>query len=267
LTPLELLPSELLQYIFHLSGYALSLPLSSRLLSSKLSDPYTLRNVCIHYLKPTPEGAFAAPPSLQSQLFTFKWLTWQFFKDIYLTKTYAEMGCLCGSTACADPIWPPDFDVVAQRMSFDKPRHLPELSYLKCRLPAKLLHGPWTNDKIAFLRFLLLTTGMTVDWADSATRALVNQGRKDAVLERALGAVDAFNNNLRLGKSPGVAHIRFSVLEGGCDRSVVFNTMVAARKWSLREYEWDFGDLVEWAKEREREGDRKGMWLKVKLRE
>jgi hypothetical protein len=145
--------------------------------------------------------------------------------------------------------------------------HISQLAWVKGRIPVKLLHGPWTSEKIQFLRFLLWITSMTVDWADADVRKIALQGKKEAVLTQNLEAVELFNHNRRLGKAPGLPMIRFAVMEAGCNRSIVYDTMATARAWGLRGAGWECTALDAWCKERIEAGDPKGEWLQLKLQE
>ena len=237
LSPIELLPTELLQSIFLLSGLNLSLVDASHHIASKLADEYIYHVVCTHYLTINLESRIKQSRA-QTRLFASRWMTWGYFKS-FIIKTWEDKGCLCGKTeeeGCFDKQWPPDFGD-ATSMLFTR-SHLPALSFVKCRIPVKLLHGPWTVDKIQFLRFILWVTSMTVDWADQGTRTLVLEGKGEAMLTRNLEIVQLFNHNRRLGRAPNLDTVRFAVLEGGCDRSIVYDTMAAARMWNLREDGW-----------------------------
>lgn len=260
LSPLELLPAEILQEIFLLSPN-LDLPLASPHIASKLSTPHCYHAVCNHFLTSNLNDR-PRQTRLQSRIFALRWMTWSFFQS-HVTKTYARAGCLCGESGCAVPIWPPDFtNPLAMSANMG---HLPQLSYIKCRIPAKLLHGPWTADKVQFLRFLVSTTSMTVDWADRSIRQLTLQGKKDAILSRNYDAVDLFNHNRRLGKPPTMEMVRFAVIEGGCDRTIVYDIMATARMWGYRY--WEDSALDEWVQKAVEEGNPKGPWLRLKLKE
>lgn len=145
--------------------------------------------------------------------------------------------------------------------------HLPALSFVKCRIPVKLLRGPWTQDKVQFLRFLLWTTSMTVDWADYETRRLALDGKREAILTNNLEVVELFNHNRRLGKAPGLEQIRFAVIEAGCDRSIVYDTMATARTWGLRGDSWNCEKLDKWCDDAIAANNPKGKWLQLKLKE
>ncbi|KAF2798183.1 hypothetical protein K505DRAFT_322054 [Melanomma pulvis-pyrius CBS 109.77] len=266
LAPIELLPAELLQPIFFLSDMNIALPHSSHHIAAKLAHDYCYRAICTKYLT-TNLNTRVKQSTTQTKIFASKWMTWEFFKS-FVTKAWEDKGCLCGKTkyeGCYDKQWPPNFED-ATTMLFTR-SHLPVLSFVKCRIPVKLLHGPWTPEKTQFLRFLLWTTAMTVDWADHETRKLTLEAKKEAVLTGNLEVVGLFNHNRRLGRAPNLSMVRFAVLEGDCNRSIVYDTMAAARTWSLRGNGWNDEGLDKWCEERIKNRDPKGDWLKVKLQE
>jgi hypothetical protein len=108
---------------------------------------------------------------------------------------------------------------------------------------------------------------MTVDWADETTRKLVLLGKKEAVREGNLEVVELFNHNRRLGKPPGLEMVKLAVFEGGCDRSIVYDTMVTARTWGVRGDAWKCNLLDRWCEEQIHAANPKGKWLKIKLQE
>jgi hypothetical protein len=144
--------------------------------------------------------------------------------------------------------------------------HLPRLAFVNARIPKKLLNGPWTDDNVQFLRFLLWITSMTVDWSDPEAYYAAIEGRKQAMLQGSLEAVQLFNHNRRLGKFASIDTVRFAVLEAGCNRSIVYDTLVIANKWHP-ELSWQCVELEKWCDERIACGDPKGSWLKAMLME
>ena len=266
LSHIERLPTELIQPIFLSSGPNLALPLASHHLAAKLSHQRIYEAVCTQLLAKRCVHN-AAHSRNQTMLFAAKWMTWEFFKS-FVFKEYAETRCLCGkSTAegCLDPQWPPDFDD-ATNMTFTR-SHLPVLAFVKARIPVKLLCGPWTQDKIQFLRFLLWTTSMTIDWADTRVLEIAREGKRQAFRENNLEAVHLFNHNRRLGRAPNMEQIRFAILEAECNRSIIYDTMMNARSSGMKGSHWESPELDKWCQERIEAGDLKGQWLKTKLEE
>ncbi|KAF1962312.1 hypothetical protein CC80DRAFT_159028 [Byssothecium circinans] len=267
LSLLESFPTELIQPIFLLSGPNLALPLASPHIAAKLSEDYIYNEICTNYL--TQRGTYdrIERSKNQTRLFAAKWMTWDFFKT-WITKTYEPKGCLCGRTkeeGCFDEQWPPNWEDVTT-MVFSR-SHLPALAWVKCRLPSKLLRGPWTKEKIEFLRFMLWMTSATVDWADEDVRRMALEGKQEAILQGNLEVVEIFNHNRRLGRAPTLTSVRFAVIEAGCNRSIVYDTMATARAWGLKGNAWNSNGLDAWCAERTASGDPKGAWLQTKLQE
>ncbi|UPX17566.1 uncharacterized protein EKO05_0007912 [Ascochyta rabiei] len=258
---IESLPVELLQPIFASSGYNLALIQASGILGARLSSDHVYYNACDYYLTRRCED-YAVRSAAQTAIFASKWMTWSFFKS-WVVRTYANNGCLCGLTpdeGCFDAQWPPNFEN-ATSMVFSR-SHLPRLAFVRCRLPRKLLCGPWTLEKVRFLRFLLWITSMTVDWRDSDMSHTAINGRRQAFLENNLDAVELFNHNRRLGRPPTLETVRFAVAEAGCDRSIVYDTLRSAYRWSSRGDMWDCSLLHQWCGERVLANDANGLWLR-----
>ena len=277
LSPIEQLPPEILQPIFFLSACNPALPIASYHLATKLAKESIYHDTCTQWLtgprtsrgEPEDQTYTREEQSLaQTIIFSRKWMTWEFFKG-WCTKQYGPdaNGCLCGKTpeeGCFDPIWPPEWEDDT-KMVFSR-SHLPNLAYCKARIPKKLLHN-WDQDKIQFLRFLLWTSSMIVDWADEETRQVIWEGKKEAFLNGNLEAVEIFNHNRRLGKTPSLDLVKFAVTQGGCDRSIVYDTMLTARLWGVKFESWNDEELDKWCEDRIQEGNPKGQWLKTKLEE
>ncbi|KAJ4984975.1 hypothetical protein SVAN01_09497 [Stagonosporopsis vannaccii] len=264
LAAVERLPVELLQPIFAASGYNFALLQASRILGVQLSSNYVYHNVCDYYLTGQCDD-YTMRSAAQSAIFASRWMTWPFFKS-WILRTYGGNGCLCGLTpeeGCFDAQWPPKF-ADATSMVFSR-SHLPRLAFVRCRLPKKLLAGPWTEDKIQFLRFLLWTTSMTVDWRDPETSQVVKAGRRRAFLENNLEAVELFNSNRRLGRPPSLEIVRYAVAEASCTRSVIYDTLRSAYRWSSQGDTWDYSTLYQWCDQHIWDNDVRGVWLRGML--
>ncbi|KAF1831420.1 hypothetical protein BDW02DRAFT_572031 [Decorospora gaudefroyi] len=263
LSPIERLPIELLQPIFLQAEHNIALLKASDYIAARLSSPYIYHSVCDYHLT-SVHCKRAEQSAAQTYIFASKWMTWVFFQS-WILKRFEPSQCLCDRTACFDPQWPPNFQD-ATNMVFSR-SHLPRLAFVKGRLPKKLLRGPWTQDKVQFLRFLLWLTSMTVDWRDSEARQVAMEGRKQAMLEQNLEAVELFNHNRRLGKAADLDTVCFAVLEAGCNRSIVYDTLRAANMWNTRGPCRHSAELYAWCEVRRAEGDPKGAWLWKKLQE
>lgn len=263
---LESLPVELLQPIFIASGHNIALIQASDRIGARLSSEYVYHSACNYYLIGKFEN-HARQSFAQSYIFASKWMTWTFFKS-WIEKSFAPIGCLCGLTpdqGCFDPQWPPDY-AEATTMVFSR-SHLPRIAFVKGRIPPKLFRGVWTTDKVEFLRFLLWITSMTVDWSDAESRDAAITGRRQAILEKNLEAVELFNHNRRLGKVANLETVVFAVTQAGCDRSIVYDTLFTANMWGCRGNNWQSAELDEWCQQRIKAGDPKGQWLWTKLNE
>jgi hypothetical protein len=261
LAAIERLPVEILQPIFALSGYNLALIQASQILGARLSSEYVYNGACDYFLTSICDD-YIMRSAAQSSIFASKWMTWIFLKR-WIRKTYESSGCLCGRTpeeGCFDAQWPPNFEN-ATSMVFSR-SHLPRLAFIRCRLPKKLLAGPWTSDKVQFLRFLLWITSMTVDWRDLESHTLAIQGRRQAFLENNLEAVELFNHNRRLGRPPTLETIHFAAKEASCSRSIIYDTVRSVYVWSSRSDTWDHSPLIQWCDERIWDNDAKGKWLR-----
>jgi hypothetical protein len=264
LAPIECLPVELLQPIFIASGHSIALIQASSYIAARLSSEYIYHSTCDYYLTKVRHKR-AELSAVQTYIFASRWMTWSFFKS-WILRRYGPTGCLCGRTpkkGCFDAQWPPNFEDTSQ-MIFSR-SHLPQIAVVKGRIPKKLLSGPWSRDNIEFLRFLLWITAMTIDWMDPETAQVAIHSREQAMLDRNLEAVELFNHNRRLGRPADLETVRFAVFHAGCDRSIVYDTLLAANMWSGKKRARYSADLHEWCESRIADGDPKGRWLQKKL--
>jgi hypothetical protein len=262
---IERLPVELLQPIFFLSGRNVALIQASDLIGARLSSDYVYNAACSKHLTSILDDR-AVQTATQTYIFASKWMTWTFFKS-WVTRTYEPNGCLCGlvpEDGCFDAQWPPNFEN-ATEMVFSR-SHLPRLAFVKGRIPKKLLGGPWTLEKTKFLQFLLWITSMTVDWHDADIRQISINGRIQAIQEQNVDVVELFNHNRRLGKVADLSTVRFAVIDCGCNRSIVYDTLLTASIWGTVT-SWDCDKLDAWCEQQIVLGDPKGKWLKIKLEE
>ena len=225
LAPIERLPTELLQQIYTGSEYNIALLRASPYIATRFSSEYIYNAICDYYLTEV-HGERKKQSEAQTYIFASKWMTWSFFKSWCLRRFEAQ-GCLCDrklAEGCFDAQWPPNFND-ATKMTFSR-SHLPRLAFVKGRIPRKLLKGPWSQDKIEFLRFLLWITSMSVDWHDPETARIAVEGRYQAMIERNLEAVELFNHNRRLGNFSSLETVHFAVIEAGGDRSIVYDTLL-----------------------------------------
>jgi hypothetical protein len=60
--------------------------------------------------------------------------------------------------------------------------------YLTCKIPERLLHGPWTNDRGNLLSLLLVYV-LRIDWSSSTNKEIARKGLEDAIRENNILAV------------------------------------------------------------------------------
>jgi hypothetical protein len=268
LAPIETLPAEIIQDIF-LRCLNVNLPLASPFISAQLQDFHIYNELCDYAFGYQTPPAFVKPQcSIENQksLFQKQWMTWSFFEQ-YLTKRVPPFSCGCpiyikctehgGCSESASGATNPD----ARQHREPAPRLLD----IRGSLPRKLTRGPWTDEKLRFLRCLLRISKMSVDWTDKDAIRTAQQGKRDAIMERNLDAVHTFSRVRRLGKAPNLALVKFAILDAGCDCSIVFNLMTAAREWGHRQ--WNDSALDAWVAQEEELGNPKAKWLRVKLDE
>ncbi|KAL8685873.1 MAG: hypothetical protein Q9218_007494 [Villophora microphyllina] len=140
-----------------------------------------------------------------------------------------------------------------------------------CEVPTKVLHGPWDDAKKDFLQ-LIMSGGARFDWVNGNSGEVAESSVKEAILQ---GRIDVLKQltNYRSVVFPvrnrdwppcwGVIltqeHLRLAILEAGCKREVVENITCITDLgdgYSLRD-----GDIVNWAIEKDAQGDERGTWL------
>jgi hypothetical protein len=269
LAPIERLPTEITQDIF-LQSLNLSFPRASLSISQKLNDLYIYNTVADHAFKfkdPFPRKVPESVVENQTQLFSMRWMTWDFFTQ-YLSRHVKSKSCGCPiGIKCHDKAGCGGQDSSenqASKYSYNE-IYLPGIPDIRCSLPTKLTRGPFTDDKISFLLCLLRISKMSVDWANKDAVRIASLGKREAIMERNLDAVHMFSRVRRLGKAPNLKLVKFAVMEAGCDRSIVLNLMTAAKEWGHRR--WNDVELDAWVARQEAKGNPKGKWLRIKLDE
>lgn len=271
LSRLEELPTEILQAIFDFSAN-LDLPLASPRLLAQLSSHHVYMSLTSRIMRlvvghtaicTATEGQLSAA----ARLLGCRFMTWSFFqtwlKDHYDYERPLDTQSTAGGfavTSSAEHVG--DFDCPhAWMLLCPAPHLLP---------PRKLLHGPWTSDKIRFLHVLGID-GPDIGAISPVDSELAYEGLHQAVAQRSLFAVHAL---LRLQLQPDTELLRQAVIDHGCDEDIVgllirrpyrsaaspeHETVVSAG----RESNIDVLDpaLWAWADKARKNADRKGRWL------
>lgn len=198
-------------------------------------------------------------------------MDWGFF-EWYIRKITEEgRGCGCaadgtcckGVGRCKDPArWERARFLVRSEEGEGNNGLLPHLS---CWIPDKLLRAPFTEDNLAFLTCLLKVSKMSVNWASRESVNLTTLAKHTAVRTKNLPFVQLFSRTRRLCRAPNLGLVKYAVMEAGCERSIVFELMSAARQWGCRR--WQDEELDERCKAEEGEGNLKGAWVRMKLGE
>jgi len=268
LSALEELPTEILQEIYRWSRN-LNLPLSSPHISLKLSSNIVYTWTCDYaFYNPWPVRS-PIRTEVQQQLFSRRWMTWQFFKQ-YLIRFDHPDACMCWhillGQQCDGQRYPSClFSLPTRACRGGRLNNQIGIKSISCPIPTKLTRGPFLPDKVAFLQFLLKETTMSIDRADREAIRTATRGRREAIRDRKYDVSYLFAHSRRLGNAVTLELIKFAIIDCNCDRSIVFDLMIAAKesKWSW----WNDVELDAWVARQEAAGNPKGRWLKVKLEE
>lgn len=262
LSQLELLPTEMLQTIFLLSRNV-NLPLVSKTFANVMSGAFLQKEFMV--------SAFAGLLSAQSQpskqqvrqlegILPCRFCTWTVLKSCFLDNHAAIL-----EMAGRSPDTP-----IPQDLSDDGLEIGSIMLEYSMRLPSKVLHGPWTSDRIKLLKFCRsLTEPFTIlDDPTEVVRISSYGGFLDAIREGSTVAIDEL---WAIGAVPTANFMRVAVLEGGCQRLMVLNLLLytfraTSRPSSARDKAWPVFDAMDrvlwnWAKTAEQ-----GPWLIEALR-
>jgi large subunit ribosomal protein L14e len=164
---------------------------------------------------------------VQSQLLECKFFTWPFFLS-YVAKAHdaliqlrgrawKDAGVAVPGTNYFDGLWPFKFTTI-KYLSFAE----------GFRIPEKLLHGPWTEDKAALLYVLVSLSG-EIDWHGSLAGETAKEGLKDAVMEKNERVVAALSVLLGVSANITTDMLQHAVIEGGCDLNIIRHLLFNAQ--------------------------------------
>ncbi|KAK5017793.1 hypothetical protein LTR39_001349 [Cryomyces antarcticus] len=270
LAPIEKLPDEVIQKIclFSLNP---DLPLASEKIGKQLSnEPFYLAFcAAVFYHQPKLHEYATYKPqwipeqvALQTRVLKCRWLTWDVYqKYAYCAHARYNMYLRAENMKKSERMqWKPNFG------RYDD-CHLDEW-YMEvargCRIPQKLLRGPWTDDKIDFLHYLE-NIGAWVD--DSNDRQLAME---DAI---SAGEHDVVELLLRknIGVVPTTELLRSAIMnKNGCSTRVVTRICAAALlrqdKFGIHSIDWKDKQLWTWADHHHQGPQDIGWWVKMQLR-
>lgn len=265
----------MVQAIFVQSGN-LALPLSSPDLVAQLSGRQLQWELTCNTLSlvvspsdDTVTNATSTELSDATRLLNSRFMTWKFFQSWLDHESDAR-----------------NLDISEPRVSSDEPWHsryadiwvaLRPSSRLS--LPTKIVRGPWTGDRISFLKTFSLYPDACSTPLDGIVAEVAHEGFEQAIEEQCLEVIKLLR---KLQVRPDQELLRKAVIDHGCDKSIVLyllqwfvvdimrrNIAAATNTAStILRPEVDFLDpmLWAWTEKAKAVGDAKGEWLTAILR-
>ncbi|KAI9846048.1 MAG: hypothetical protein M1838_001410 [Thelocarpon superellum] len=232
LSPLERLPTELLQRIFLLS-MNLELPFVSRHVNRDLSSTYVFLNCALHAFQPALIGG-APDAALQSAVLSRKWMTQQLWRELRPQLEHSK----------------------GEKYRFAS----------DAQIPTKILQGPSISPRDADARasFLadLVAHGAQVDWMGTTAGEVATAGLYDAIQQ---GHVEYVGLLVGDGVNVPVTVdvVRWAVMHVDFSRGVV-QSLIAAALSNLRPDKCadilEDPVLREWATQQRDAGNPDGQW-------
>ncbi len=165
-----------------------------------------------------------------------------------------------------------------------------------CRIPDKLLHGPWTDEKCEFLE-ILIRGKAKVDWIETTSGEVAKKGLLDALREHNAWAMKLLLTRLPcppdskstehyvneesrdmniwspfnfredpilggVGVAPEYEHWRIAVIEEGCDKDVVDALLDAPHPV----VDLEGTEVSRWVVMEDSRGNERATWLRLRLR-
>jgi hypothetical protein len=261
LSQLEKLPTEVLQAIFEYSAN-LDLPLASPRLAAQFASKHLQNSLASIILQSVLDSNEPSDRELRAamRLMNSNFFTWQFFHS-WLLERFEEQDLL---SSCLTAMRPDEDQLtLAHREEWawyklNPNRNLPP--------PLKLLHGPFTQDKVRFLQILCSSFRPAPETISPVYLETAQQGFRQAVSE---GTVDALQAFRVFGLLPDTELLRLAVIDSGCDKDIVRILVNRAISVSSEPTEVNFLDpaLWSWAEKAQANGDDKGSWLKDLLKD
>ena len=255
LSRLEELPTEVLQSIFEWSAN-IDLPLTSPRLASQLASPHLFTQLTSQIVEPVLGGTRTKGGELAAamRLTNSKFFTWSFFRS-WLHAEFERLNLL--------QEWQ---DVTGSDGAIIDPEREAEWTWYKLRPhislvpPTKLLRGPFTRDKVRFLRFISSSFQDEPEQLDPMYVERAKEGLQQAVSEGVGDALPAFWN---LGMQPDTELLRSAVIDSGCKQEVVSRLVARVVHLASEPIDVDFLDpaLWSWADKARSKGNENGTWL------
>ncbi|KAL9007516.1 MAG: hypothetical protein Q9173_007234 [Seirophora scorigena] len=145
-----------------------------------------------------------------------------------------------------------------------------------CEMPTRLLHEPWTAEKMEFLG-ILMEAGAALDPCGSNNAEVADHGLQEAIIQGNTGVVKLLRRKWEASErricQVGVTldHVRTAIFRGGCKLEIL--GLLARPPAYYREnaydpvvnfeslLDWKQEDILDWANERTHCGDERGRRL------
>lgn len=275
LSALEQLPTEMVQAIFVQSGN-LSLPMSSPDLVAQLSGrrlQWELTcDALSHVISQSEENATSATSTKladATRLLNSRFMTWSFFQSWLDHESDVRSFDISEPRVLSDEPWQSryaDVWVTLQPSS-------------RFTLPTKIVRGPWTHERISFLKVFSLYPDACSTPLDGIVAEVAHEGFEQAIEQQLLEVIKLLRT---LQVKPDQELLRKAVVDHGCDKSIVLYLLqwfvVDIMRWNTTSAidatsaasrpEVDFLDpmLWAWAEKAKAVGEPKGGWLTAILR-
>lgn len=274
LSALEQLPTEMIQAIFVQSGN-LGLPMSSPDLIALLSGRQLQWELTCGALSRVVSNSEenAASATLHelmdaSRLLNSHFMTWSFFQTWLDHESDIRNLEIREPQVLEDESWQSRYaDIwIALQPSSRFP------------LPSKVVRGPWTAERISFLKVFSLYPNACATPLDGIVAEVAHEGFEQAVEQQSLEVIKLLRN---LHVRPDQALLRKAVIDHGCDKRIVLymlqwfvvdimrsNMTTADTQPIVSRPEVDLLDPMLWAwiEKAKAVGESKGKWLTTVLR-
>jgi len=269
LSALEKLPTELTQAIFVQSGN-LDLPVTSWNLAAQLSGKRLQWELMCDALSPVifqrdPDSASLAELASASRMLNSRFLTWNVLREWLDKECVSKDLEIEEQRPLSEPSWQSRYADIWISLQ-PSPRF---------QLPSKAVQGPWSSDRVSFLKVFSLHPEVCSTPLDGIVAEVAREGFARAVEEKSLEVIKLLRN---LGVKPDQELLRQAVLDYGCDKKTVLYLLqwclVELMRWNVVPLnadprpEVDFLDpmLWAWTDKAKAVGERKGEWLTNVLR-
>ena len=275
LSALEQLPTEMVQAIFVQSGN-LALPMSSPDLVAQLSGRQLQWELTCNTLSlvvsQSDENANSATSTQLSdatRLLNSRFMTWKFFQ------TWLDHESDVHNFNISEPRVPNDEPWYSRYADIWVALH----PSTRLSLPTKIVRGPWTVDRISFLKVFSLHPDACSTPLDGIVAEVAHEGFEQAIEQRCLEVIKLLR---KLQVKPDQELLRKAVIDHGCDKSIVLYLLqwfvVDIMRWNITAAtdtstmisrpEVDFLDpmLWAWTEKAKAVGEPKGEWLTAILK-